>query len=121
MAKNRKSQFGPALKAAFFCLLITGSAVGYVWQKGKINQLGRQIEQCDLLLRQLKTNNQKLTEQYAELHEPIRLEQRAKELNLGLVPLQPEQVVRIVEPAVPPVEPKFVRRQWVARTDSVTP
>jgi hypothetical protein len=36
MAKNRKNQaaairFGPALKASFLCLLIGGSAVGYVW------------------------------------------------------------------------------------------
>ncbi len=50
MARNRKNQsaairFGPALKAAFLCLLIAGSAVGYVWQKSQIYQLGQQIRQ----------------------------------------------------------------------------
>jgi hypothetical protein len=45
MAKNRKNQsaairFGPALKALGLCLLIGGAAVGYVWQKNQIDQLG---------------------------------------------------------------------------------
>ena len=45
MAKNRKNQaaeirFGPALKASFLCLLIGGSAIGYVWQKNQIYRLG---------------------------------------------------------------------------------
>jgi hypothetical protein len=48
MAKNRKNQsaairFYPALKALFLCLLIAGLALGYVWQKSQIYQLGRQI------------------------------------------------------------------------------
>ena len=48
MAKNRKNQaaairFGPALKASFLCLLIAGSAIGYVWQKNEIKHLGQQI------------------------------------------------------------------------------
>ena len=50
MAKNRKNlaaaiRFGPALKASFLCLLICGSAIGYVWQKGEIVRLGQQIHQ----------------------------------------------------------------------------
>ena len=49
MARNRKYQsaairFGPALKAFLLCLLIGGSAVGYVWQKNQIYQLGQQIK-----------------------------------------------------------------------------
>ena len=53
MAKNRNSQsaairFGPALKAFFLCFLIAGSAVGYVWQKSQIYELGRQIRQREL-------------------------------------------------------------------------
>ena len=53
MAKNRKNQsaairFGPALKAVFLCLLIAGSAVGYVWQKSQIYQLGQQIRQREI-------------------------------------------------------------------------
>ena len=64
MAKNRKNQsaairFGPALKALFLCLVIAGSAVGYVWQKSQIYQLGQQIRQCEIRLKQLRDENRK--------------------------------------------------------------
>jgi hypothetical protein len=126
MAKSRKGQaagirFGPALRAAFFCLVITGSAVGYVWQKGKIDQLGQQIRQRDGVLRQLQLNNQRLTDLCADLHEPIRLEQRAKEMNLGLQPLQPGQVVRIVERGGPLFGLKSEPRQWADRDNAAIP
>ena len=65
MAKNRKNQaaairFGPALKALFLCLLIAGSAVGYVWQKSQIYQLGKQIHEKESRLTQLAHDNEKL-------------------------------------------------------------
>ncbi len=64
MAKNRKNQsaairFGPALKALFLCLLIAGSAVGYVWQKSQIYQLGQQIRQREIRLTQLQNDERK--------------------------------------------------------------
>jgi len=106
MGKTRTSQaavirFAPALKAAFLCLVITGSAVGYVWQKGEIDHLGQEKHQREVRLQQLTRNNQRLTDQIAILHSPIMLDQRVKELNLGLGPLVPGQVVRLVEPALP--------------------
>ena len=102
MAKNRKNQsaairFGPALKALFLCLVIAGLAVGYVWQKGQIFQLGRQITSCEGRLAQLRDENQKLSDQLAVLHSPVMLDQRVRELNLGLVPAQPAQIYRMVE------------------------
>jgi len=101
--KNRKSQsaairFGPALKALFLCLLIAGSAVGYVWQKSQIYQLGQQIRQREILLAQLKDMNQKLGDQLAILWSPTMLDKRARELNLGLAPAQPSQILRLPEP-----------------------
>ncbi len=59
MAKNRKNQsaairFGPALAAFFVCFVIAGSAVGYVWQKGQIYQLGKQIRRNEIRLAQLQ-------------------------------------------------------------------
>jgi hypothetical protein len=105
MAKNRRNQsaairFGPALKALFICLVIAGLAVGYVWQKGQIFQLGRQITACESRLAQLRDENQKLSDQLAVLNSPVMLDQRVRELNLGLVPAQPTQVYRLIE-AVP--------------------
>lgn len=102
MAKNRKSQsasirFAPALKALFLCLLIAGSAVGYVWQKGQIYQLGRQIRQHEIDLKQLQAQDQKLSDQLSILRSPVMLDERVQQLNLGLVPAQPTQIVRLTE------------------------
>jgi hypothetical protein len=102
MAKNRKNQsaairFGPALKASFLCLLIGGSAVGYVWQKNEIYRLGQQIRQRETRLAQLSRDNEKQSDQLAILHSPVMLDQRARELKLGLVPAQPSQIVRLGE------------------------
>jgi hypothetical protein len=107
MAKNRKNQsaairFGPALKALFLCFAIAGSAVGYVWQKGQIYQLGQEIRKDESHLMQLQNENQRLDDQLAILRSPIMLDQRARELNLGLGPAQPAQVWRLPEPSASP-------------------
>jgi len=107
MAKNRKSQsaaihFGPVLKVVLLCFLFGGSAVGYVWQKGQIYQLGQQIRQEEAQLTQMKDNNQKFRDQLAMLRSPTMLDRRARELNLGLAPAQPSQIWRLPEPSSPP-------------------
>lgn len=105
MPKLRKSQsaairLGPVLKVVVLCFLIAGSAVGYVWQKSQIYQLGRQIRQCEIRLSQLKSDNQRLADQLAILRSPMMLDQRARILKLGLAPAQPGQVYRLPEPPV---------------------
>lgn len=87
------------MKALFLCLLIAGSAVGYVWQKGQIYQLGQQIRQREIRLGQLKDMNQKLGDQLAMLRSPPMLDRRSRELNLGLGPAQPSQIWRLSEPS----------------------
>jgi cell division protein FtsB len=124
MAKNRKNQaaairFGPALKASFLCLLIGGSAVGYVWQKNEIYQLGQQIGQREAKLKQLQSDNKQLADQLDILHSPVMLDQRARELNLGLAPATPMQVVRLTETPVAPEQPslrQFAQRPVADRT-----
>jgi len=124
--KNRRSQsavirFGPALKASFLCLLIAGSAVGYVWQKSQIYQLGQQKGQREARLRQLLEANQKLTDQLAMLRSPPMLDRRARELNLGLSPAQPAQIWRLPEPApVPLANENASGRLAVRRTGATT-
>jgi cell division protein FtsB len=118
MAKNRKNQaaairFGPALKASFLCLLIGGSAVGYVWQKNEIYRLGQQIRQRETRLLQLQADNKRLGDQISILHSPVMLDQRAKELQLGLAPATPMQVVRLAE--VPVSSEKNGSRQFAQR------
>ncbi len=118
MAKNRKNQaaairFGPALKASFLCLVIGGSAVGYVWQKNEIYRLGQQIRQRETKLAQLQNDNKQFSDQLAILHSPVMIDRRAKELNLGLAPATPMQVVRLTETPVAPE--KESSRQFAQR------
>ena len=59
MGRNRKNQSGavrfvPALKAILLCMLIGGSALGYVLQKNKLYELGRQINRREILLEPLQ-------------------------------------------------------------------
>ena len=104
MARNRKYQsaalrFGPALKAFLFCLLIGGSGVGYVWQKGQLSDLGKQVLKREARLNELIEKNEQLGKQLGFLRGPHYLEQRIKELNLGLAQPQLSQVWRLPEPA----------------------
>ena len=125
MAKNRKNQsaairFGPALKALFLCLLIAGSAVGYVWQKSQIYQLGQQIRQREMRLARLQNDDQKLGDQLSILRSPTMLDRRARELNLGLAPAQPIQVMRLAEPMTAPPDNKNLTRQLAERPADAT-
>jgi len=121
MAKNRRNQsaairFAPALKALFLCLAVAGVAVGYVWQKSQIYQLGRQITSCERRLAQLRDENRKLSDQLAVLNSPVMLDQRVRALNLGLIPARPTQIYRLVEP--PPDDSS--NRRFAARQDGGT-
>jgi len=126
MAKNRKNQsaairFGPALKASFLCLLIGGSAVGYVWQKNEIYRLGQQIRQRETKLAQLQGDNKRLSDQISILHSPVMLDRRTKELQLGLAPATPMQVVRLDEPMTPAPQNNLSRQFSQRSVNSVTP
>jgi hypothetical protein len=120
MAKNRKYQpaatrFGPAIKAFLLCLLIGGSGVGYVWQKSQIDELGRQMLKRERRLGVLQNQNKKLKDQLAMLRSPGNIDQRVRELNLGLGQPQPAQIWRVIEPPMPasataPAAPASVRQ-----------
>jgi hypothetical protein len=124
MARNRKYQsaairFGPAVKAFLLCVLIGGSGVGYVWQKGQIVELGQQIRRRELRLTEQQEQNEKLKKQLAMLHSPQFLETRIKELNLGLAVPQPSQVWRLNEPGAPSAGPGH-ERQYAQQTQTMT-
>jgi len=121
MAKNRRNQsaairFAPAVKALFLCLMMAGMAVGYVWQKSQIFQLGLQITSCEHKLAQLRDENRKLSDQLAVLNSPVMVDGRVRALNLGLVPAQPTQIYRLVEtPIDDGADRRFASRQ-IGRT-----
>jgi hypothetical protein len=103
MRKNRKNdtsvQLGPAVKAAAICLLLGGSAVGYVLQKNKLHELGQQITRREAILAKLKWDNKLRATQLANLQLPRRIEERVNEQKLGLLRAPAVQVIWLPEPA----------------------
>ncbi|MBI4326375.1 MAG: hypothetical protein HY674_14090 [Chloroflexi bacterium] len=100
MARNRRNQsaavrFGPALKAFAICLVIGGSALGYVYQKSEIYKLGQLIKQSEIRLEELHRHNNALQRALASLSSPRELDERIRKMNLGLAAPQPEQIVRL--------------------------
>ncbi len=105
MGKNRKhnearAQLGPVLKAVVICLLLGGSAVGYVLQKNKLHELGRQIARRESILNALKSENKLRAMQLANLQLPRRIEERVTEQKLGLVRTPAVQMIWLPEPTV---------------------
>ncbi len=88
----------PALKTFLLCLLIGGSAVGYVLQKNKIYELGRQIREKEAVLEKLKWENKLWANQLADLQSPNKLADRVREQKLGLGMPQPWQIIWLPEP-----------------------
>lgn len=104
MGKNRKNdnngvRLGPALKAGLICLMLGGSAVGYVLQKNKLHELGRQITKREGILNQLKWENKLRATHLANLQLPRRIEERVNEQKLGLVRVPAVQMIWLLEPA----------------------
>ena len=123
MAGNRKNQsaavhFSTVLKVVLLCTVIGGSAIGYVWQKGEISRLGKQISGREKSLDQLRRDNKLLADQLAVLHSPVMIDRRVKELSLGLAPVQPAQKIILTETLNAPSANNSQPRQ-LARRPSV--
>ena len=104
MARNRKNEpaairFGTAVKALLTCGVIVSACLVYVWEKQQINDLGQAKGRREAQRRQLQEQNDKFRRQLAEQTSLPALEQRLRELNLGLVPTRPGQVWTLPEPA----------------------
>jgi len=115
MARNRKYRsaalrFGPALKAFFLCLLIGGSAVGYVWQKNQISQLWLAKARCEKRLMEAKRLNQSLATVLNEKRGQNFLKQKLKDYNLGLVEPSRSQIWVLPEPSRETVQPTPERK-----------
>src|SRR5262245_16996051 len=101
MGRNRRHQsaavrFGPALKALLLCLFIGGSGVGYVWQQNQLVVLSRERSEKEKRRETLRAQNSVLARQLTGLQSPKAIEERVKELKLGLATANPVQVVRLV-------------------------
>lgn len=101
MGRNRRigsaTWLVPGVKAAAICVLLGGSAIGYVYQKNQLIELGKQIQKGEQTLKSINDNNARLQRQLATLQSAYYLEQRNKQLNLGLVQPAQSQILTIVE------------------------
>lgn len=103
MSRNRKSQtaamrFGPAVGALLLCIALAGTGWCYLWQKGQVSQLGRQVKERERAFETLRIQNDKLREQLASLRKAESLRRRVVELGLGLTQPAQGQVESLAEP-----------------------
>jgi hypothetical protein len=124
MARNRRHQsaairFGPALKAVALCLVIGGSAVGYVWQKDQIRQLGERIAKGEQSLKALRRQNEVLTRRLETLRSTANLERLAQQYHPDLVRPDPDQVIRLPKRDVPSPTPSEMMQYASSRWGSM--
>src|ERR1700722_4768147 len=115
MARNRKYRtaavrYGPPIKAGILCLSIIVCGTGYVWQKKKIGELSKEITRREDWLNQFRQQNDKLKRQLAELLNPRLLDERGRNMKLGLGPPNAAQILRLPEPAGEPAGRSAERR-----------
>ena len=125
MARNRKGQsgairFGPALRAILLCALIVACGVGYIWQEKQIEELGATKKKREVRLDDLREQNNRLRKQLATLQSPLFLDQRVKELKLGLTRPDTAQVWSLPEPVAEP-NPALAAVGTVARQYAAKP
>jgi cell division protein FtsB len=120
MGRNRKNGSAtwlvPGAKAALICLLLGGSAIGYVYQKNQLIELGRQIQRSEQQLKALSDSNTRLHRSLLTLQSTVYLENRVRELKLPLAQPAQSQILTIVEiPAsaqpAPKSQPLFAENQ----------
>lgn len=104
--KNRKKhttavRVTVAVQAILALLLLGGAGIGYVGLRKQLYGLSQEIEQKERRLQALRVESAQQAKQLATLRSPSFLHVRAGELNLGLVPPQPAQIVRLMEPVAP--------------------
>ena len=120
MSGKRKNQaaigFGLLIKVMLLISLIGGGALGYVWQKNQIDRLMVQQRERENSIKKLKHDNGFLVRQVNDLHESVKLMRRVNEMQLGLVPRQESQVVRLTEPSEAAPDNNNFSRQLTRRS-----
>jgi len=95
-------RLGAAVKVAVLVLFVGGACVGYVQQKKKLYELGRQIREHEERLDRLKWDNKLRAGQLGDLQLPQRIAERVQEQKLGLGPALQSRMVWLAEPGGSP-------------------
>ena len=117
MGRNRKNGSAtwlvPGVKAALICLLLGGSAIGYVYQKNQLIELGKQIQKREQQLKTVSESSAHWQRTLLTLQSAYYLESRVKELKLALAQPAQAQILTIVEvpaTAAPRSQPPSVEK-----------
>lgn len=99
-ARNRKRKeaqlsIGSWVKALSFCVILGSLAMGYVWQKSQIHQIGILLNKKEVRLELLKGENERWSQMRAEMRSTQKLYERVNKLGLGLMMPTPEQVLKL--------------------------
>ena len=99
-ARNRRRKenslsIGSWFRAVALCILLGGLAMGYVWQKSQIHQLGALLQKKEVRLDLLKGENERWQQMRAEMRSTQNLYERVRKLGLGLIMPTPEQVLKL--------------------------
>lgn len=101
MARNRKKDANSVWKVSFVAgiavILFSFIGVGFVREKGDIYNLSQEIRKRELRLKELREQNMRLQNQVATLRSPVFLQSRAQALNLGLIQIHTNTIVKFRE------------------------
>jgi hypothetical protein len=107
-----------AIKVLIARGVIGAIGLGYLWQQKQIQMLAETYKQCGQDLQRLQRQNRMRRSELDHLRLVPVIENRVKEMNLGLVPAPPEQIVRLVEvsstPPGNPIPPRTSRTVLVS-------
>ncbi|MCF7669422.1 MAG: hypothetical protein K9N48_06575 [Verrucomicrobia bacterium] len=92
-------KFGPALIGLLVCVAIGGACLWYIFFRAKLDRLGERIKQKEEGLAVYTLRNKQLGNHLAYLRLPRVIELRIESFGLNLRPPNPEDVIRIPEPA----------------------
>jgi hypothetical protein len=118
MRRRKTSALKPknVITSIVVCSAVCLAGIGYIWAKTQVWAVSREIKTLEIQLEDLRRQNERLQRKYAAMCTAGNLEARVKELNLGLVSPQPDQIVRLVEPT-PIARQKGMIRTYAANTN----
>ena len=88
-------RLGPAFRVLLVCLFLGAPAIGLLQQKARLATLGTQQRALEVQLEGMIRDNKARSRTLDSLKTPVRLESAIRQLNLGLGPPAPNQIVRL--------------------------
>lgn len=101
MSRGKRAPLKPknVIASIMVCGALCLAGIGYLWAKTQLWNLSREVKTLETRLDELKRTNDVLQQSYAAMGTPAKLEESIRRLRLGLVAPQPDQIVRLTEPA----------------------